>query len=177
VLKCSSIFFSVVSSFNFYALIHWILLLWLCVSPGGHQRGARAIPGTVVLHVCFCPKTVKTGWFNFGNRTVRFGGHCELVPASVLAFVLAPRTLSCLSSLPEPYPALLPPPLDLRIGLHFIIGRSPTLRPCLCLNGSLLVNRRPIGCLLLLLATRWCCCFLGNLMVQFGILDCLIFLS
>jgi hypothetical protein len=37
VLKCSFLFFSATSSLIFCALIHWILLLWLSVSPGGHQ--------------------------------------------------------------------------------------------------------------------------------------------
>jgi hypothetical protein len=94
VLKCSSLSFSATSYFNFCALIHWILLLRLCVSPGGHQRGAGAVPGMVVLNVCFCPETVEIGWSGFGNWTVRYGGHCELVPASILASVLAPGTLS-----------------------------------------------------------------------------------
>jgi hypothetical protein len=37
------------------------------------------------------------------------------------------------------------------VRLHFIIGQSLAPRPCLPLNVSLLINRRPIGCLLLLL--------------------------
>jgi hypothetical protein len=32
-----SLSFSIASSLNFYALIYWILLLWLGVSHGGHQ--------------------------------------------------------------------------------------------------------------------------------------------
>ncbi len=36
-LKCSSLSFSAASSLIFCALIRWILLLWLDVTPGGHQ--------------------------------------------------------------------------------------------------------------------------------------------
>jgi predicted Abi (CAAX) family protease len=37
VLKCSSLSFSAASSLIFCALIHWILLFWLEVTPGGDQ--------------------------------------------------------------------------------------------------------------------------------------------
>jgi hypothetical protein len=60
--------------------------------PRGHQRGVRDIPGAVVLDICLCPETVKTGGSGLGNRTVRFGGHRELVPASVLASAFASGT-------------------------------------------------------------------------------------
>jgi hypothetical protein len=62
VLKCSSLSFSVTSSLNFYALIHWILLFWLCVSPGGHQQGAGAILSVIVLEAPFCTDPGETGW-------------------------------------------------------------------------------------------------------------------
>jgi hypothetical protein len=52
-LKYSSLSFSAASSLIFYSLIHWILLLWLGVRPGGHQRSVGAVPGTVVLDDCF----------------------------------------------------------------------------------------------------------------------------
>jgi hypothetical protein len=39
----------------------------------------------------------------------------------------------------------------LYVRLHFVIDQSLAPRPCLPLNVSLLINRRPIGCLLLLL--------------------------
>jgi hypothetical protein len=54
-LKYSSLSFSAASSLIFCALIHWILLLWLGVRPGGHQRGAETVPGAVVLDGCFWP--------------------------------------------------------------------------------------------------------------------------
>jgi hypothetical protein len=37
VLKYSSLSFSTASSLIFYALIQWILLLWLDVKLGGHK--------------------------------------------------------------------------------------------------------------------------------------------
>jgi hypothetical protein len=67
VLKCSCLSFSAASSLIFYALIRWILLLWLGVGPRGHQRGVGAIPGTVVINVFFCPELDETGWFGLGN--------------------------------------------------------------------------------------------------------------
>jgi hypothetical protein len=36
-LKCSSLSLSTASALIFCALIHWILLLWLDMRPGGHQ--------------------------------------------------------------------------------------------------------------------------------------------
>jgi hypothetical protein len=92
-LKCSSLSFSTSSSFIFYTLIHWILLLWLGVRPGGHQRGARAVLGMVVLDAPFCPAPDETGWSSLGNWTVRFGGCRELVPTSSLLSVFAFGTL------------------------------------------------------------------------------------
>jgi hypothetical protein len=43
----------------------------------------------------FCPEAEETGWSDLGNRTVQFGGHRELVPASVLVSAFAYGTLSC----------------------------------------------------------------------------------
>jgi hypothetical protein len=63
--------------------------------PGGHQRGAGAVPDAVVLEGFFCPEAKETGWFGLGNWTVRFGGHCELVPAPILVSVFTSRTLFC----------------------------------------------------------------------------------
>jgi hypothetical protein len=65
------------------------------VSPGGHQRGAGAVPGTIVLEACLCPEPGEIEWSRLGNRTVRFGGHDELVLASVLVMAFASGTLSC----------------------------------------------------------------------------------
>jgi hypothetical protein len=77
----------------------------------------------------------------------------------------------------EPCFALLPPPQDfLSIGLYFAIGRRFTPRPCLLLTAPQLINRRLIRCPLLLLVTKCYCYLLGNRMLWFGILDCLIFL-
>jgi hypothetical protein len=64
------------------------------LSTRGHHRGAGAVLSVVVLDVCLCPETTETGWSSFVNQTVRFGGHCELVPASIPAFVFVPETLS-----------------------------------------------------------------------------------
>jgi hypothetical protein len=100
VLKCSSLSFSATSSFNFCALIHWILLLWLCVSPRGHPRGAVAVPSAVVLDICFCLEIVEIRWSGFENRTVQFGGRCELVPASSSA-----KSCSSALSSPKCFPA------------------------------------------------------------------------
>jgi hypothetical protein len=91
-LKCSSLSFSASS---FYALICWILLLWLGVRPRGHQRGAGVVLGTVVLDVPLCPRPDETGLSSWGNRTVRFGGRRELVPDSVLVSAFASGTLFC----------------------------------------------------------------------------------
>jgi hypothetical protein len=60
VLKCSSLSFSTASSLIFYALIHWILLLWLGMRPGGHQRGVGAVSGAVVLDAPLYPTADKT---------------------------------------------------------------------------------------------------------------------
>jgi hypothetical protein len=59
-LKCSSLSFSTASSLSFCALIRWILLLWLGMSPGGHQQGAGAILGVVVLEAFLCPEPRET---------------------------------------------------------------------------------------------------------------------
>jgi hypothetical protein len=48
-----------------------------------------------VLGIPFCPDPHKTGWPGLGNWSVRFGGHHELVLASVLVFVFASGTLFC----------------------------------------------------------------------------------
>jgi hypothetical protein len=95
VLKCSSLSFLTASSLIFYALIRWILLLWLGINPRGHQRGAGVVPGTVVLEALFCPKPRETGWSNLGNWTIRFGSYCELVPTSILVSTFTSGTLSC----------------------------------------------------------------------------------
>jgi hypothetical protein len=93
-LKCSSLSFSAASSLIFYALICWILLLWLDVRPRGHQRGARAISDAVVLNVPFDPEPDKIEWSGLGNWTIRFGGYRELAPATILVSVFTSRTLS-----------------------------------------------------------------------------------
>jgi hypothetical protein len=72
ILKFSSLSFSAASSLNFCALIHWILLLWVGVRHGGHQRGAKAVPSMVVLDGCFQLEAVEIGWFGLGNWTVQF---------------------------------------------------------------------------------------------------------
>jgi hypothetical protein len=61
VLKYSSLSFSVTSSIIFCALIRWILLLWLGVSPRENKRGVGAIPGVVVLKVFFYPLSGESG--------------------------------------------------------------------------------------------------------------------
>jgi hypothetical protein len=94
VLKCSSLSFSAASFLIFYALIRWILLQWLGVRPGGHQRGAGAIPGVVVLNVRLC-QVAKTRWSGLGNWTVWFDGHRDLVPTSILVCTFASETSSC----------------------------------------------------------------------------------
>jgi hypothetical protein len=94
-LKCSSLSFSAAYFLIFYTLICWILLLWLDVRPGGHQRGAGAVLGTVVIDIPFCPEPDEIGWFSLGNQTVWFGGHRELVLTSVLVSTFAFGTLSC----------------------------------------------------------------------------------
>jgi hypothetical protein len=65
------------------------------VRPGGHQRGARAVPGVVVLEVPFYPNPDESGWSSLGKQTIRFVGRHELVPASVLVSTFASRTISC----------------------------------------------------------------------------------
>jgi hypothetical protein len=94
-LKYSSPSFSTASYLIFYALIHWILLLWLGVRPRGHQRGARTVPGAVVFEVFFCPESRETGWPGLGNWTVQFGNCRELVPGSILVSTFTSGTLSC----------------------------------------------------------------------------------
>jgi hypothetical protein len=64
-LKFLSLSFSAASSLIFCALIRWILLLWLDMRPGGHQRGVGAVPGVVVLDVLRCPKPDETGLSGF----------------------------------------------------------------------------------------------------------------
>jgi hypothetical protein len=93
-LKCPSLSFSVASSLIFYALICWILLLWLDVRPRGHQRGTRAVSDAVVLDVPFYPEPDKIEWSDLENRTIRFGGYRELAPASILVSAFTSRTLS-----------------------------------------------------------------------------------
>jgi hypothetical protein len=92
-LKCSSLSFSATSSLVFYALIHKILLLWLDVRPEGHQQGAGAVPGVVILDVPLCPRPDKTGWPDLGNRTIQFGGHHKLVSTSVLVSAFTSRSM------------------------------------------------------------------------------------
>jgi hypothetical protein len=62
------------------------------------------------------------------------------------------------------------------IGLYFVIGQRFILQPCLLLTASQVINKRLIGYPLPLLVTKCCRCLLGNRMVQFNILECLIFL-
>jgi hypothetical protein len=97
-LKCSSLFFLAASSLIFCTLIRWIFLLWLDVRPGGHQRGAGAVPDTVVLEGFFCPEAKETGWSDLGNQNVRFAGHHELVPASILVSAFTFGTLFCFAA-------------------------------------------------------------------------------
>jgi hypothetical protein len=47
----------------------------------------------VVLEDFLCSKADKIKWSGLGNQTVRIGGHCKLVPASVLVSVFTSRTL------------------------------------------------------------------------------------
>jgi hypothetical protein len=74
-LKYSSLFVSAASSLIFRTLIHWILLLWLGVSPGGHQRGAGVILGAVVLDGCFWLEAAKTGWSGLVGTDGSWGCH------------------------------------------------------------------------------------------------------
>jgi hypothetical protein len=74
-------------SLNFYALICWILLLWLCMSPGRHQRRADAVPGAVLFETPFCTDPGETGWSGLPNRSVRFGYCWKLATASTLISV------------------------------------------------------------------------------------------
>jgi hypothetical protein len=94
-LKCASLSFSAASSLILCALIRWILLLWLGVRPGGHQRGAGAVLSIVVLEGFFCPEAKETGWSGMGNWTIRFGVHRELVLAPVLVSAFTSETLFC----------------------------------------------------------------------------------
>jgi hypothetical protein len=64
-LKYSSLSFSTAYSLIFCALICWMLLLWLGVRPSGHQRGAGAVSGVVVLDYCFWPRATEIGWSSF----------------------------------------------------------------------------------------------------------------
>jgi hypothetical protein len=64
------------------------------VSPKGHQHGAGAVPGAVVLEGLSCPEAEETGWSGLGNQTVRFGGRYELVPTSILVSAFTFGTLS-----------------------------------------------------------------------------------
>jgi hypothetical protein len=98
VLKCSFLSFSTASSLNFCALIHRILLLWMGVSPRGHQRGAGAVSGTVVLDVLFCLDPREIGWSGLPNQTNRFGCCCEQATALVLISVSLPGALFCFSA-------------------------------------------------------------------------------
>jgi hypothetical protein len=70
-----------------------MILLRLGVSPGGHQWSAGAVLSAVVLKASLCPELGETGWFDLGNRTVQFGGRCELVLASVLVSSFSSGTL------------------------------------------------------------------------------------
>jgi hypothetical protein len=83
-----------------------------------------------------------------------------------------------LSSLLEPYSALLWPPLDFSQHRAFLRHWPKIHSPALSsLDCSQLNNRRLIGCPLPLLVAKCFCCLLGNRMVRFGILDCLVLLS
>jgi hypothetical protein len=90
--------FLTASSLNFCALIHMILLLWMGVSPRGHQRGAGAVLGTVVLDVLFYPDPGEIGWSGLPNRTGRFRCCCEQATTLVLIFVSLPGALFCFSA-------------------------------------------------------------------------------
>jgi hypothetical protein len=97
-LKCSSLSFSAGYSLIFCARIHWILLIWLDVRPGGQQHGAGAIPGTVVLDIAFCLEPDETRWSSLGNRTIRYVDHHELVRASILVSAYALGIPSCFAA-------------------------------------------------------------------------------
>jgi hypothetical protein len=99
VLKCSSLSFSTASSLNFCALIRWILHLWLGVSLGGHQRGAGAVSGTVVLDVLFCPDPGETRLSGLPNRIVRCGCYWELATVLALISISLPGALFCFSAI------------------------------------------------------------------------------
>jgi hypothetical protein len=106
VLKCSSFSFSTASSLVLCALIRWILLLWLGVSSRGHQRGARAVPSTVVLNASFYPEPREIEWSDSGNWSIQFGDHYKLVPTFVLLSTFASGTLYCSApTSPEPFSA------------------------------------------------------------------------
>jgi hypothetical protein len=74
------------------------LLLWLGVRPGGHQRGAGAVSGAVVLEGFICSEAEETRWSGLGNRTVRFGGCHKLVLAPVLVSTFTSEILFCSTS-------------------------------------------------------------------------------
>jgi hypothetical protein len=48
----------------------------------------------VVLEGLSCPEAKEIGWSGLGNQTVQFGGHRELVLASVMVSAFTSRTLS-----------------------------------------------------------------------------------
>jgi hypothetical protein len=105
VLKCPSLSFSTTSSLNFCTLIRWIRLLWLDVSPKGHQRGAGAVPGAVVLDILLCHNPREIGWFGLSNRTVQFGCSWELAIVLALISVSSLATLFCFSAISSgPFP-------------------------------------------------------------------------
>jgi hypothetical protein len=125
-LKCSSLSFLVASSLIFCALICWILFLWLDVRPRGHQRGAGAISGAVVLEGFFYPEAKETG--------------LSYLAATMNWFQL----LSWSLPLPlEPYSALLPPPLEFSLCRDLLCYRSKTHSSALSsLNYSLVDKQR-----------------------------------
>jgi hypothetical protein len=69
VLKFSSLSFSAALSLTFCTLIHWIILLWLGVSPGAHQRGAGAVLDAVVFEILLYPEPEEIGWSGSGKQS------------------------------------------------------------------------------------------------------------
>jgi hypothetical protein len=132
-MKCSSLSFSATSSLILCALIHWILLLWLGMRPGGHQRGARAVPGAIALEGFFCPEAEETGW------------------SSLAAAANWSQLLSWfLPSSSKPCSVLLPPPLDFSLCRALLCHRLNTCSSSMFSLDCPLVDRQRVHPLVLL---------------------------